>query len=630
MKHEIKLLPDHLANQIAAGEVIQRPASVVKELVENAIDAQATDIQIVIEDAGKRLIQVIDNGVGMNPFNLRMSFERHATSKINKIDDLFSIKTKGFRREALASIAAVAQVEVRSRTEEEATGTSLFIENSIITEEALVAMDTGTNFSVKNLFYNVPARRKFLKSTNVEFRHIAEEFFKIALAHPQLHFRLFHNGKEQYHVTEGTFKNRIVSLLGSRYESNLIPVEEITDLVTIKGFIGGPKAATKSRGNQYFFVNGRYIRSPYLHHAVMKSFEDIIEKDTFPFYVLYLDLNADKVDVNVHPTKQEVKFEDESLLYAYIHAAVKHALARYNITPSLDFHLDEETEQLSGISQPMTSTDATNANRGYLAQTFSQKGQSHMIPSSGERRLWQQQKENFSFPDFPSSKNREENPHFPSFPNQERVEGGTTKSDASFQTDLESSLGYGAHAFSQFMFWDPYIITTVKSGMLLLHSKRALEAILYERLLRVHLSGRLVTQQLLFPVDISIDPKSRSLIEDSLNDFKELGYELHMTEGNNYQLLAVPIDLPSGREQEIIDDIIEQLKLDQDALKDSHREEFLKNYVSTIARFKKMNQKELMALIDDLFACENPQYSPQGKRIFRILSQDELDVILTN
>lgn len=634
MKHDIKLLPDHLANQIAAGEVIQRPASVVKELVENAIDAQATDIQIIIEDAGKKLIQVIDNGVGMNPFNLRMSFERHATSKIDKIDDLFSIKTKGFRGEALASIAAVAQVEVKSKTDEEATGTNLFLENSMITDEVLVAMDRGTNFSVKNLFYNVPARRKFLKSTNVEFRHIAEEFFKIALAHPQLHFRLFHNRKEQYHIKEGTFKNRIVSLLGSRYEANLIPVEEITDLVTIKGFIGGPKAATKSRGNQYFFVNGRYIRSPYLHHAVMKSFEDIIEKDTFPFYVLYLDLNAEKVDVNVHPTKQEVKFEDESLLYAYIHAAVKHALARFNITPSLDFHLDQETEQLSGISQPMTSTDASNANQGYLAQAFSQKGQSHLIPSSGERKLWQQQKDSFPFPDFQTIDKTEGNPHFPSFPlgGSGAVEGASQEQSSSphTQSSIESSLGYSSHSFSQFLYWDPFIITTVKSGMLLLHSKRALELILYERLLKVHLSGRLVTQQLLFPVDISIDPKYRSLIEETLQDFKELGYELHLTEEGHYQLLAVPIDLPSGREQEIIDDIVEQLKLDQEALKDTHREQFLKQYVNTISRFRKLNQEELMPLIDDLFACENPQYSPRGRHIFKILSQEELHLILSN
>lgn len=628
MRPSIKLLPDHLANQIAAGEVIQRPASVVKELVENAIDAQATDIQIVIEDAGKRLIQVIDNGHGMNAFNLRMCFERHATSKINQIEDLFSIKTKGFRGEALASIAAVAQVDVKSKTEEEDVGINLFLEQSKIVEENVVSMTTGTNFSIKNLFYNVPARRKFLKSTNVEFKHIVEEFFKIALAHPNLRFRLFHNDKEQYHLKEGSQKNRIVAVLGSRYEANLIPVEEATDLVSIKGFIGGPKAAIRSRGNQYFFVNNRFIKSPYLHHAVMKAFEDIIEKDAFPFYVLYLELNAEKVDVNVHPTKQEVKFEDESLLYAYLHAAIKHSLAKFNIAPSLDFHLDAQMEQMAGLSQPMTSDDESNVNKGFLAQSFAQKGQSHLISSSVDRANWEQQKKHLDFSGSYTD-NLPSNPFFSKMPSTLPKE--TSSLPPNFAPEVTQVQIEDNHKFSSnYLHWDPYMVTTVKSGMLLLHINRALESILYDRLLKAESAGAVLTQQLLFPVDISIAPIDRPLIEESKTALKALGYDLILSEEGHYQLQAVPVDLPSGREQEVMDNIIEQLRMDQSSLNESHRSHFLKQYVATIAQFKKLNKDELNRLIDDLFASSHAQFTPLGLPIYKILSQEQLKAILSN
>lgn len=629
MRPSIKLLPDHLANQIAAGEVIQRPASVVKELVENAIDAQATDIQIVIEDAGKRLIQVVDNGHGMNPFNLRMCFERHATSKINQIEDLFSIKTKGFRGEALASIAAVAQVDVKSKTEEDEVGLNLFLEQSSVVEEQIVPMNRGTSFSIKNLFYNVPARRKFLKSTNVEFKHIVEEFFKIALAHPNIRFRLFHNDKEQYHVKAGSHKNRIVSLLGSRYEANLIPVEEETDLVTIKGFIGGPKAAIKSRGNQYFFVNNRFIRSPYLHHAVMKAFEDIIEKDAFPFYVLYLELNAEKVDVNVHPTKQEVKFEDESLLYAYLHAAIKHSLAKFNIAPSLDFHLNPEMEQMAGLSQPMTSDDENNVNHGYLAQSFSQKGQSHFIRPSNDRAQWEQQKKQLNLSSNYTD-NLPSNPFFTQMPHALPEETISHTPLKEVQNPLEDEWSDHPTYNTNFLHWEPYMVTTVKSGMLLLHINRALESILYDRLLKAQETGKVLTQQLLFPVDISIDPQDQPIVEGAKNALIQLGYDLNKSEEGYYHLNAVPVDLPSGREQEVIDDIIDQLKMDQTILEDKHRQQFFKKYVATIAKFKKLNKQELTTLIDDLFASTHVHYTPLGRPIYKILSQQQLKAILSN
>ena len=337
MSDVIQLLSDHLANQIAAGEVIQRPASAVKELLENAIDAGATEIQLVLKDAGKELIQVIDNGKGMSTTDARMSFERHATSKIRNIDDLFKIRTMGFRGEALASIAAVAQVEMKTRQEANEVGTRICIEGTEVKLQEACATAKGTNIMVKNLFFNVPARRHFLKSNTTELRHIIDEFTRIALAHPRIAFRLFHNGAEQFHLEAGNLKTRIVGLLGGSYEKNLVPAEEQTDYINITGFIGKPEAATRTIGMQFFFVNNRFIRNAYLHHAVVTAYEGLIEKEAFPFYVLFLETDPARVDVNVHPTKQEVKFDDDRMMYAYLNAAAKHALARYNIAPAPDF-----------------------------------------------------------------------------------------------------------------------------------------------------------------------------------------------------------------------------------------------------------------------------------------------------
>ena len=388
MPDVIQLLSDHIANQIAAGEVIQRPASAVKELLENAIDAKATEIQLIVKEAGKELIQVVDNGVGMSPTDARMSFERHATSKIRNINDLFTIRTMGFRGEALASIAAVAQVEMRTRVADMDTGTRLVIEGTEVKVAEPVGTPVGTSIMVKNLFFNVPARRHFLKSNTTEFRHIIDEFIRIALAHPHIGFRLFHNGVEQYHLEAGNLKTRVVSLLGNSYEKNLVPVEEQTDLLNIKGFIGKPEAATRTRGMQFFFINNRFIRNAYLNHAVVNAYEGLIEKEAFPFYVLFLEVDPARVDVNVHPTKQEVKFEDDRLMYTYLNAAVKHALARYNIAPSLDFTLSPEIQQLSSVQLPSTDSDKEDVQKGYLFNNFSQKGQAHFIDKIVGLRHW--------------------------------------------------------------------------------------------------------------------------------------------------------------------------------------------------------------------------------------------------
>ena len=375
----IQLLPDHLANQIAAGEVVQRPASAVKELLENAIDAGATEVQLILKDAGKELIQVVDNGSGMSPVDARMSFERHATSKIRQIDDLFAIRTMGFRGEALASIAAVAQVDMKTRKQDEELGTHLVIEASEVIKQEPVACAAGTSFSIKNLFYNVPARRKFLKSNTSEYKHIIDEFTRVAMAYPQVSFRFFHNNTEQFHLTAGNQKTRIIELLGNKSEKNLVPVDEDTELLHIHGYIGKPESATRTRGNQFFFINSRFIRNAYLNHAVATAFEGLIDKEAFPFYVLFIELDPQRVDVNVHPTKQEVKFDDDRLLYAYLQSAVKHALARFNIAPSLDFTLNTEIQNLDAVRLPQPEKQKVLPGVVYIFGWFGEGGTAHVI-----------------------------------------------------------------------------------------------------------------------------------------------------------------------------------------------------------------------------------------------------------
>ncbi|HEY8388876.1 MAG TPA: DNA mismatch repair endonuclease MutL, partial [Parasegetibacter sp.] len=382
MSDIIQLLPDNIANQIAAGEVIQRPASAVKELLENAVDAGATEIRLYISDAGKSLIQVIDNGKGMSETDARMCFERHATSKIKNIDDLFHIRTMGFRGEALASIAAVSQVELKTRPHNQETGTCLVIENSKVISQEPCACNAGTSIAMKNLFFNVPARRNFLKSNAVETRHIIDEFIRVAMAFPSIFFSLTSNNQEVFHLEKGSLKQRVVQILGNSYHSKLVSVDERTDYMYIYGFVGKPETAKKSRGDQYFFVNNRFIKSAYLHHAMMQAYQGLIPAESFPMYVLFIDLDPSQIDINVHPTKQEIKFEDERIIYAFVQAAVKHALAQFSITPSLDFELDPGIQQLEAVNKPFTDDKKNATQSSSLFQTFTQKNQAHFIEKS--------------------------------------------------------------------------------------------------------------------------------------------------------------------------------------------------------------------------------------------------------
>src|SRR4029079_622661 len=384
---KILLLPDNIANQIAAGEVIQRPASAVKELLENAIDAGATEIKLIISDAGKSLIQVIDNGSGMSETDARMSFERHATSKIQTIEDLFHIRTMGFRGEALASIAAVAQVELKTKRTDDETGTYIEIENSLVQRQELIAASNGTSIAMKNLFFNVPARRNFLKSNAAEMRHIIDEFTRVALAFPAIFFSLSSNGQEMFHLEAGSLKQRILQLLGNNYSAKLVTVKEETDYLNIYGFVGKPDIAKKTRGDQYFFVNNRFIKSGYLNHAVMSAYQEMIAADSFPMYVLFIDLDPAQVDVNVHPTKQEIKFEDEKIIYAFVQAAIKHSLAQFSVTPTLDFDLDTSIQQLSSIQQPFTEERKSAATSGSIFKGFTEKNKAHFIEPTNRSEL---------------------------------------------------------------------------------------------------------------------------------------------------------------------------------------------------------------------------------------------------
>jgi DNA mismatch repair protein MutL len=624
----IQLLPDHLANQIAAGEVIQRPASAVKELMENAIDAGATEVQLIIKDAGKELIQVVDNGKGMSSMDARMSFERHATSKIKKIEDLFAIATMGFRGEALASIAAVAQVEVKTKRREDDLGTHIVIEGSKVLKQEPIACNEGTTMSIKNLFYNVPARRKFLKSNTTEFKNIVEEFTRIVLTYPHISFKLFHNNVEQMHLDAGSLKARITNTLGTRYEKHLIPIEEKIEGLNIYGFIGKPEVATKARGNQYFFVNNRFIKSPYLHHAVVKAFDGLIEKETHPFYTIYFDLQPEKVDVNVHPTKQEVKFEDEQLLYAYVQSAVKHALSINNIAPSIDFSLNADITNLDALKIPTTQQDIDRVNAGYLSKTFSQGGKAHFIEKQDNLKAWNNQKEQLynpwsGFETLPVSNFSTSGVSGNDIPSK-LMDGNIADEKASSSQEGLFDEAYNSTTSRSILQWDDFMLATMKSGVLIIHKKRSLERIAYEKLLRRTQKQHLSSQVLLFPATIELSPTNGILLESIIEDLAQLGYEISLLGNYTYCIQGAPVDVPSGKEIAVLEGIIEQLQYEQKDLSNTMQEKLIQAMAKRMSWNTKLENEAAQSLIDELFACTQPNYTPDGEATFAILPKEGL------
>ncbi len=591
MADRIQLLPDNIANQIAAGEVIQRPASAVKELLENAVDAGATEIRLLVNDAGKSLIQVSDNGSGMSDTDARMCFERHATSKIRDINDLFHIRTMGFRGEALASIAAVSQVELKTRREEDTTGTLLQVENSRVLVQEPVAAARGTTITMKNLFFNVPARRNFLKSNAAEMRHIVDEYIRVALAFPGVFFSLTSNGQQVFHLETGSLKQRILQLLGNQYGTRLVPVKENTDYLNVYGFAGKPETAKKTRGEQYFFVNNRFIKSPYLNHAVMSAYQDMITPDSYPAYVLFIDLDPEQVDVNVHPTKQEIKFEDEKIVYAFIHAAVKHALAQFSITPTLDFELDPSIQGLDAIQKPFTSDKQAATQSSSIFRTFTEAHQAHRITSD-------------AMPEpFPATKTEQ----FTREPMFQRL-----------QFEEQAPL---------LQLFNTYIMAPAAEQFILVHQQSAHERVIYERLLQASEGKPVAAQRSLFPTTLDPSPSDAVILQELLPDLHQVGYLIEPFGNHSFVIQGTPADVEAGNEKQVLEKIIEQYKFFSSELKLPRREMLIRSVASqqSIKSGTPLTQREMQQLLTDLFECRQSNSTPTGRPTYLEFKKEQLE-----
>lgn len=609
MSDIINLLPENIANQIAAGEVIQRPASAVKELLENAVDAGSTEIRLYVTDAGKALVQVIDNGKGMSETDARMCFERHATSKIKNIDDLFHIKTMGFRGEALASIAGVAQVEIKTKRKGESIGTLIEIENSVVSRQEPVAAAEGTSISMKNLFFNVPARRNFLKSNTSELKHIIDEFIRVSMSFPNIFFSMFSNGQEVFHLEKGNLKQRVVQILGSNYASKLVTVKEETDYLNIFGFVGKPETAKKTRGDQYFFVNNRFIRSAYLNHAVMNAFTDLIPKDSFPMYTLFIEIDPDKLDINVHPTKQEIKFEDEKIIYAFVKSAVKHALAQFSVTPTLDFELDASIQQSNALSQPFTEEKKDVAASSSLYQTFTQKNQAHFINSKSDLRSWDSFKpENFE-KEF-------------SAPLAQRREPGRTAESITPEAESRKHRG---EKYLQIQ--NTFIICENSNGFMVVHQQNAHERVLYERFRKAMDGKPVATQRSLFPSTLELTPADAVLLSDLLPDLKLLGYIVEPFGANTFVIQGVPADVPDGNEKQALEQMLEQYKHFNMEINYTRREKLLRSmaWQQSVKGGTSLTENEIRSLMENLFDCEVANTTPNGKPVFLDFKRNDLN-----
>lgn len=602
----IQLLPDNIANQIAAGEVIQRPGSAVKELLENAVDAGATEIQLIVAESGKSLIQVIDNGRGMSDLDARMSFERHATSKIRDINDLFHIRTMGFRGEALASIAAVAQVELKTKRREDAAGIYLEIENSVVKKQEPVATADGTCITMKNLFFNIPARRNFLKSNAAELRHIIDEFTRVAMAFPDIFFSLTCNGQQVYHLERGSLKQRIVQLMGNSLNARLVAVSEQTDYLNITGFAGKPETAKKTRGEQYFFVNNRFIKSAYLNHAVMNAYQDLIPADSFPLYVLFIELDPAQIDVNVHPTKQEIKFEDEKIVYAFVQAAVKHALAQFSITPTLDFDLDPSIQQLEAVSQPVTDTRRTAVSASPIYQSFTRKFQAHAIGPETNSGAY------FSQESYPGMK---------AMPEQPEAITDNFRNVLSAPLELAQQA---QHQLAQVL--NTYIVAETNKGFMLIHQQHAHERVLYERYQQASRLKPVAVQRNLFPVTVELNPADAVLLQELSADLLLMGYHLEPFGKDTFVIQGTPADIEQGHEKQVIETILEQVKHFSNGVTLSKREKLIRSLAAqhAIKPGTSLGQKEMTALVEALFNCMQPNVTASGQPTFISFKQDYL------
>ena len=588
----IKLLPDSVANQIAAGEVIQRPASAVKELMENALDAGATQIDLIVKEAGKSMIMVVDNGCGMSETDARMCFERHATSKISRAEDLFAIRTMGFRGEALASIAAIAQVELKTRRKEDEVGTKIIIEGSVVKEQSLVPMQTGTTFTIKNLFFNVPARRNFLKSTQAEMRHIVEEFTRVTLMNPEIGFTLNSDGKEVYHLYPGNLKQRIMGLFGSNYEEKLLPVRQETDRVCIDGYIVKAEFAKKTRGEQYFFVNKRFIKHAYLHHAIENAYLEMIPKDSFPGYFLNIEVDPADIDINIHPTKTEVNFLDVKLVYAILHAAVRKAIGQHNLSPMIDFdespELNNDFGSAIGMSKPLTIPNVPMDPNFNPFRKESSPRETHWVGSYQPQR------------NTPSDDWR--------LLYGERTDQPNGNSETKEATSNNQYLQVN----------QSYIVTTVKSGMLVIDQHLAHTRVLFEKFLKELENHNGLSQQELFPQALSLNVNDASLIKEMLPDLENLGFVLEQANPTTYMVMGTPSDAAGCDSVALLEKILDNYKINRSDLQLDRKLNLAKTMAVQLAikPQTRLSEMEMQNLVDQLFACNVAEVAPNGKKIY--------------
>ena len=613
MSSIIQLLPDHVANQIAAGEVVQRPASVVKELLENAVDAKATDIKLILKDAGKSLIQVIDNGVGMSVTDSRLCFERHATSKIRQAEDLFSLHTKGFRGEALASIAAIAHVEMKTKQDQEELGIHIVVEGSKFVSQEPAVLPKGTSFAVKNLFFNIPARRNFLKSETVEQRHIVDEFQRVAMAHPTIHFTMYHNGSEMFNLPISNYRQRIVNIFSGKTNEKLVPVSEETEIVSLQGFVGKPEFAKKNRGEQFFFVNNRFIKSGYLHHAVMAAYEGLLKDGAQPSYFLYLDVPPHTIDINIHPTKTEIKFDDEHSLYAILRSSIKHSLGQFNVAPVLDFerdpNLDTPYEYHGKNAEFPTIQVDSNFN------PFSNEKPSKSFASSSNYR-----KSEIAQPSWESlyvglKQNTQEIAEM-TFENEEAVTSSLFE-----ENDIEQEIKrtYQIHK--------KYIVSPIKSGMVIINQKRAHERVLYEEFLTNMTVQQASSQRLLFPLELFFSPNEIELVRELQLSLENLGFIFDAFAESSIVISGLPITITESKASIVLDDLLTDLQngivTDSFSQNDTIAKSMAKSLAVRTGTY--LTEKEQENLVHNLFACKEPNVSPFQKPTFITMSVEDLD-----
>ena len=589
----ITLLPDHVANQIAAGEVVQRPASVVKELMENAIDAGSSHVQLIIKEAGKLLIQVVDDGKGMSITDARMAFERHATSKIKSADDLFALNTKGFRGEALASIAAVAHVEMLTRTEEDEVATLIKIAGSEIQEQEPSVAPKGSSIAVKNLFFNIPARRNFLKSNTVELRHIIDEFHRVALAHPQIAFTFFQGGHELFDLPAANLRKRIVHIFGSKMDEKLVPVEESTSVSSVSGFVLKPNAAKRTRGQQFFFVNDRFIKSPFMHHAIMNAYKGLLTDGTVPGYFIFFNLDPQTIDINIHPTKTEVKFKDEQSLYAILRSCIKHSLGMFNVAPTLDFDRDPNLD---------TPYNQVNQNAG----TPQLEVDSNFNPFKNPEAT------RFSKPNEASWESL-------------YVEVESQPVSNLLEQEFSTTKAYDAIKLFQLM--NRYIVSSIGSALLLIDQQRAHERVLYEQFLTTITQKKIASQQLLFPYSLELDITQQVLLSDLEEVLVEAGFVFERSSNAVIIIKGIPVSSSEKEIPNIFENLFASLESDLPADSFSQSDVLSKSLAKTLAikRGVPMKPEEQQRLLDDLFACKETQVSPFNRQIFVTLTQEELD-----